>query len=115
MLAGMLSSATTALKVANILENRFDIQSAHMLADVARQKGISLCGIEPDQTTADFNGLGERHGERGPQFLSPSDAILLASDLSQAGVTAAITEVRLTLASLCMPPALPVACSILIG
>ena len=55
-----------------------------MLAEVAKQKGISLCGIQRDQTTADFSNWN----------LEPPDAILLASDLSQAGVTGSLTEMR---------------------
>ena len=55
-----------------------------MLAEVAQQKGISLCGIRRDQTTADFS----------KQNLQPPDAILLVSDLSQAVVTGALTEIK---------------------
>jgi hypothetical protein len=42
--------------VANLLGNQLDAESAKMLAEVAKQKGISLCGIQCDQTTADFSG-----------------------------------------------------------
>jgi hypothetical protein len=56
-----------------------------MLAEVAKQKGISLCGIRRQQTTADFSN----------QNLQPPDAILLASDLSQAVVTGALTKLSL--------------------
>ena len=62
------------LTVANLLRNQLDAESAKMLAEVTKQKGISLCGIQRDQTTADFSN----------QNLKPPDAILLASDLSQA-------------------------------
>ena len=55
-----------------------------MLSEVAKQKGISLCGIQRDQTTADFSRQG----------LKPPDAILLASDLSQAGVTGGLTKIE---------------------
>ena len=72
------------LTVTNLLGNQLDAESAKMLAEVAKQKGISLCGIRRDQTTADFS----------KQNLKPPDAILLASDLSQAVVTGALTEVR---------------------
>jgi hypothetical protein len=65
--------------VTNLLQNNLDVESAKMLAKVVKQKGISLCGIQRDQTTADFRNKG----------LQPPDAILLASDLSQADVTAA--------------------------
>ena len=72
------------LMVANLLGNQLDAESAKMLAEVAKQKGISLCGIQRDQTTADFSYRN----------LKPPDAVLLASDLSQAVVTGALTEVR---------------------
>jgi NLR family CARD domain-containing protein 3 len=71
--------------VTNLLGNQLDAESAKMLADVAKQKGISLCGIQRDQTTADF-----RYKE-----LQPPDAILLGSDLSQAVVTGALTSINL--------------------
>ncbi len=73
-----------ALTVANLLGNQLDVKSAKILAEVAKQKGISLCGIQRDQTTADFR-----------KRLQPSEAILLASDLSQAVVTGALTSVEL--------------------
>ena len=44
-----------------------------------------------DQTTADFSN----------QDLKPPDAILLASDLSQAGVTGALTSLDLSNNALC--------------
>jgi len=88
LLASDLSQAvvTGALTVTNLLRNLLDEASAKMLAEVAKQKGISLCGIQRDQTTADFSN----------QYLEPQDAILLASDLSQAVVTGALTSVDLS-------------------
>jgi hypothetical protein len=74
-----------ALTVTNLLGNKLDAESAKMLAEVAKQKGISLCGIRRDQTTADFSYM---------EFNLP-DVILLASDLSQAVVTGALTECNL--------------------
>ena len=62
-----------------------------MLAEVAKQKGISLCGIQRDQTTADFCN----------KYLEPPDAILLASDLSQAVVTGGLTSLDLSNNQLC--------------
>ena len=76
-----------ALTVANLLGNGLDEESTKMLAEVAKQKGISLCGIQRDQTTADFSN----------QNLKPPDAILLASDLSQAGVTGVLTALDLSI------------------
>ena len=72
------------LTMANLLGNQLDAESAKMLAEVAKQKGISLCGIQRGQTTADFSGKG----------LQPPDAIFLASDLSQAIVTGALTKIE---------------------
>jgi hypothetical protein len=77
--------------VTNLLRNQLDAESAKMLAEVAKQKGISLCGIQRDQTTADFSN----------QNLKPPDAILLASDLSQAVVTSALTSINLSNNVLC--------------
>ena len=74
-----------SLTVTNLMRNELDAESAKMLSEVAMQKGISLCGIHRDQTTADFSGQG----------LKPPDAILLASDLSQAGVTGSLTKMSL--------------------
>eukprot|EP00900_Chrysochromulina_parva_P004893 jgi/Chrpa1/14404/Chrysochromulina_OHIO_Genome00021981-RA len=47
-----------ALTVTIFLGNQLNAESAKMLAEVAKQKGISLCGIQRDQTTADFRGKG---------------------------------------------------------
>ena len=76
-----------ALTVSNLLGNQLDAESAKMLAEVAKQKGISLCGIQRDQATADLCG----------KRLQPPDAILLASDLSQAVVTGVLTALDLSL------------------
>jgi len=73
------------LTVINLLGNQLDAESAKLLAEVAKQKGISLCGIQRDQTFADFSRQDLR--------LQQPDAILLASDLSQAVVTGALTRV----------------------
>jgi hypothetical protein len=81
--AALRTSVTGALTVVNLLGNWFHAKSAKMLAEVAKQKGISLCGIRRDQTTADFS----------EEFLKLPDAILLASDLSQAVVTGALSQV----------------------
>jgi hypothetical protein len=72
------------LTMINLLGNQLDAESAKILAEVAKQKGISLCGIRRDQTTADFSN----------KLLKPPDAILLASDLSQAVVTGALTKIE---------------------
>jgi hypothetical protein len=72
------------LTVIDLLYNKLDKESAKMLAEVAKQKGISLCGIRPDQTIADVS----------EQNLRPPDAILLASDLSQAVVTGRLSKIE---------------------
>ena len=91
MVVAGLIPAMGSLTVANLLGNRLDAESAKMLAEVAKQKGISLCGIRRDQTSADFS----------KQDLEPPDAILLASDLSQAGVTGSLTSLNLGDNQLC--------------
>ena len=64
--------------------NQLDTESATMLANSAKEKGISLCGIAPGQTEANLQGsLGKRMG--------PADAILLTADLA---VRASLTSVR---------------------
>jgi hypothetical protein len=80
-----------ALTVTNLLGDNLDAESAKMLAEVAKQKGISLCGIRRDQTTADFSN----------QALKLPDVILLASDLSQAVVTGGLTSIDLSENLLC--------------
>jgi len=85
-------SVSGGLTVIDLLYNKLDVEAAKMLAEVAKQKGISLCGIQRDQTTADFSKMR----------LQPPDAILLASDLSQAVVTGALTQVLAFL-----PPEVP--------
>jgi hypothetical protein len=89
-LAAMVA-VTGALTVTNLLGNQLDEASTKILAEVAKQKGISLCGIQRDQTTADFSN----------KFLKPPDAILLASDLSQAVVTGGLTSINLSRNQLC--------------
>jgi Ran GTPase-activating protein (RanGAP) involved in mRNA processing and transport len=79
------------LTVIDLLYNKLDAEAAKMLAEVTKKKGISLCGIQRDQTTADFSHKGFEPHKR----IEPPDAILLASDLSQAVVTGALTSVKL--------------------
>jgi hypothetical protein len=79
------------MTVTNLLGNQLDEASAKMLAEVAKQKGISLCGIQRVQTTADFSN----------KFLKQPYAILLASDLSQAAVTGGLTSLDLSSNQLC--------------
>jgi len=80
------TSVTGGLTVTDLLGNKLDAEYAKMLAEVAKQKGISLCGIRRDQTTAYFSHKG----------LKPPDAILLASDLSQTVVTGSLTKINVS-------------------
>ena len=86
MLLAYLVPVMGGLTVTNLLHNSLDAESAKMLAEAAKQKGISLCGIRREQTTANFS----------KQNLKPPDTILLASDLSQAVVTGALTALNLS-------------------
>jgi Ran GTPase-activating protein (RanGAP) involved in mRNA processing and transport len=47
-------AANGSLTMVNMLHNKLDVESANMLAEVAKQKSLSLCGLQRDQTTADF-------------------------------------------------------------
>ena len=63
-----------------------DVAAAKLLVEAVKGRDISLCGIQPDQTTADFSGSGKPNFER----LKPPDAVvLLVSDPSKAGVSGA--------------------------
>ncbi|KOO27154.1 hypothetical protein Ctob_012414 [Chrysochromulina tobinii] len=61
----------SVLKNCNLLENRFDVESATMLAKIGAERGIMLSGMKRDQTEADLSKKG----------LQPADAILIGSDL----------------------------------
>ena len=64
-----------SLTVTDMRYNNLDTESATMLATVAKEKGISLCGIKPDQTEANLQGSPGRR-------MGPTDAILLTADLA---------------------------------
>jgi len=72
-----------SLTSCNVLRNNMGVTAAVSLVDTVKDRDISLCGIQPDQKKADFRYKG----------LQPADAILLASDLSKAGVSASLTQV----------------------
>ena len=59
------------LTALNMLGNELDTEAAKMLATIAKARGISLCGISPTQTHANFYYMG----------LKAPDAQLLAADL----------------------------------
>ena len=69
----------------NVLKNNVDVAAANLLVEAVKDKGISLCGIKPDQKEGNFRN----------RALEPPDAILLASDLSKAGVTGQLTKCEL--------------------
>jgi Ran GTPase-activating protein (RanGAP) involved in mRNA processing and transport len=69
VLAAMMK--TTELKHCSLLKNRFDVESATMLAKIGTENGIMLSGMKRDQTEADFSSQDLRH----------ADSILIGSDL----------------------------------
>ena len=74
---------TASVTVTDMRYNNLDTESATMLANIAKEKGISLCGITPGQTEANMQGSY-------PNFMKPADAILLTADLA---VRASLTSV----------------------
>ena len=86
LLASDLSKAgvSASLTSCNVLENSMGVPAAELLVAAVKGRDVSLAGIKPDQATADlsFKNLG------------PTDAVLLASDLSKAGVSAVLTNLE---------------------
>ena len=78
---------STELTSCNVLYNKMDVEATKMLVDAVKEKDVSLCGIAPDQTSADYNGFEKVK-------LQQPDAILLASDLSKPGVTSSLTSLK---------------------
>ena len=56
----------------NLLKNEFNVETATMLAQISKEKEITLCGIASDQAEAEFRA----------QNLQPPDAVLIANDIS---------------------------------
>ena len=79
-------AVSASMTVTDMRYNKLDTESATMLATIAKEKGISLCGITPEQTVADFS----RKLPSDP-IMHPADAILLTADLA---VRASLTSVR---------------------
>ena len=83
----------------NLLNNEMDSETATMLAQISKERRISLCGIMPEHTEANFR----------EQQLTPANATLIAAALEFRG---SLTKVRtccspsLLLLSLCSPPSL---------
>ena len=88
---GEALKVNASLTSCNVLRNEMDVAAATSLVEAVKEKNISLCGITPDQTTANFTHKG----------LKPPDAILLSSDLSKAGVSASLTSLNLSSNELC--------------
>jgi hypothetical protein len=66
-----LDGAVLSIAELTLLKNRFDVESATMLAKISAERGIMLSGMKRDQTEASFSSKG----------LQPADAILIGSDL----------------------------------
>ena len=64
-----------SLSLVNLLKNRFDVETATMLAAISKEKKLTLCGIAPDKTEANFRD----------QDLEPTDAILIAASIAFRG------------------------------
>ena len=62
-------------------DEKATIQNYQAALSAAKAKGISLCGIETNATTANFSN----------EYLASTDAILIANDLT---VDASVTAVR---------------------
>ena len=70
-------SVNTSLTVADLRYNELDTEVATMLLEIAKEKKISLCGIKPDQTEADFTPVNNTWNT-----MKSADAILLTADLA---------------------------------
>ena len=66
----------------NVRGNNLDLQAAKTLSTVGTEKRVMLFGVKPNDTLADFSG----------SQLSPSDGVLIASDLT---VSLALIELDL--------------------
>jgi Ran GTPase-activating protein (RanGAP) involved in mRNA processing and transport len=84
--ADLLSSSTVLIEC-NVLRNNLNNESAKILANIGKEKGIMLSGIKRHQNEADF------YSRRDNTFLGPVNAILIASDLR---VNTLLTSVNLS-------------------
>ena len=87
---GARSDDQGSLTDCNLLKNKFDSETATMLAQISKEKKISLCGIMPEQTEANF-GYYSPSGIVPEQMLKPADAILVAAAMH---FRSSITQVR---------------------
>ena len=79
-------SGSTSVTVLDMRYNQLDTESATKLANIAKEKAVSLCGIKAGQTEADF-----RSSVTG-FHMRPADAILLTADLA---VRTSLTSINL--------------------
>jgi len=79
-------ATSTSLTHCNLLRNEIDTVTAQSLVEAVKDKNISLAGIQPGQTSADFAN----------QNLKCVDAVLLACDISKAAVGASLTALNLS-------------------
>ena len=79
-------TVSPSITVVDLRYNGLDTKSATILANIAKEKKISLCGIKPEQTEADF-----RPSKNGFKKMKSADAILLSADLT---VRPSVTSVR---------------------
>ena len=71
-----------SLTECTLLKNEFDVETARMLAQISKEKKISLCGIKPDQTEASFAYTN----------LKLADGVLIAAALEFRG---SLTQINL--------------------
>ena len=74
-MAAAMSKFMGSLTVADLTYSDLNTESATMLATIAKEKQISLCGIRPQDETAVFASYGDNR-------MTPADAILLTADLT---------------------------------
>ena len=67
--------ASGTLTECNLLNNEMDSEAATVLAQISKERKISLCGITLHQTKANFS----------KQRLQPADAILIAAAMEFRG------------------------------
>ena len=84
--AAEMVSVMPSLTVTDMRYNNLDTESATMLANIAKEKSISLCGIAPGQTEADFMPSKNNY-----KLMKSADVILLTADLA---VIPSLTLVR---------------------
>ena len=100
-----------SITVVDLRYNNLDTKSATMLATIAKEKKISLCGITPTQSASvrwfATHGLIRtrvlldfvpKHYFDGP-FMGPGDAILLTADLAVMASVCALSSIPASVTS----------------